>query len=83
MRTRAGSAQTSLGDAPASAWALKIRPSPTESQGTRCGIGVHGAWLEISAVSTIAGASMLARRRWMAARVYWSGIVTQLNGLPA
>ena len=64
--------------------ASNTRPSPSASQGSSGGIGVQGACEEISATSAKTGGRgpAASRRRSRAARVNWSGIVTQLNGRP-
>ena len=60
------------------------RPSPSASQGRSGGIGVQGACEEMSAISAKTGGrgAGSSSRRSRAARVNWSGIVTQLNGWP-
>ena len=82
-----GSAQTTEGGSPLSAWALKTEPSPTAFQSMRRGTGVQGAWLDMSAISAMtfspAARAGARPRRSKAESVYWSGMVTQLKGLPA
>jgi len=77
------SRQTSCGLSPAAAIAAKAEPSPTSSQPISRGTGTQGACEEISATCAKSGAPSCPRSsRSAAARVNWSGMVTQLKGGP-
>ena len=78
-----GSRQASSGDRPWAGMGSKTEPSPSWSQGTMVGSGVHGWCEETRSISAITGGwPGVSSSRWKAARVYWSGIAAQLNAGP-